>query len=116
MTNFEIFLELEKARKDLKWLKKAFWHVRKHLTSNPEDLNFAEKQLEEIKKMHDETQEKIKRLNNARWQMLQRQQMSQVYYVDPCINLELAYDCSTGTISINGEKIPDQTWINNDKI
>ena len=65
MSNLDILIQLTKAQKDLRWLKESFWNVRRHLTNNPDDLENAEKQLIEIKTMHDETERKIKELNNA---------------------------------------------------
>ena len=111
MSNLDNLLQLTKAQKELRWLKKAFWNVRQHLTKNPEDLEFAEKQLIEIKTMHDETERKIKELNNVITlnspifkpsNPAEYRQPSLGRYVDPCITLDVAYDCSTGTLSVNG--------------
>ena len=110
MSNLDNLLQLTKAQKELRWLKKAFWNVRQHLTKNPHDIEFAEKQLIEIKTIHDETEQKIKELQNAlvlnnsvfgRQNEVDRQ-LAQVRYVDPCITLDVAYDCSRGTLSVNG--------------
>ena len=110
MSNLDNLLQLTKAQKDLRWLKKAFWNVRRHLTKNPDDLEFAEKQLIEIKTMHDETERKIKELNNAlvsknsvfgRREPAEHRQPIQSRYVDPCISLDVAYDCSTGSLTID---------------
>ena len=111
MNNLDNLLQLTKAQKDLRWLKKAFWNVRRHLTNNPDDLQNAERQLIEIKAMHDETERKIKELNYAlvsksavfgRHQPAEHRHSTQVRYVDPCITLDVAYDCSSGTLSVNG--------------
>ena len=110
MSNLDNLLQLTKAQKDLRWLKKAFWNVRRHLTNNPNDLEFAEKQLVEIKTMHDETERKIKELQNAlvsKSSVFGRHEPAehspiQGRYVDPCITLDVAYDCSSGTLSFNG--------------
>ena len=110
MSNLDILLQITKAQKDLRWLKKAFWNVRRHLTNNPDDLEFAEKQLIEIKTMHDETERKIKELNYAlvsKSAVFGRHEPAehstiQSRYVDPCITLDVAYNCSSGTLSVNG--------------
>lgn len=107
MSNLDNLLQLTKAQKDLRWLKKAFWNVRRHLTNNPDDLEFAEKQLVEIKTMHDETECKIKELNNAIvlngpvFKPAEHKQRFSGPYVDPCIALDVAYDCSTGSLTID---------------
>jgi len=110
MSNLDNLLQLTKAQKDLRWLKKAFWNVRRHLTNNPHDLEFAEKQLIEIKTMHEETERKIKQLNNAITlnspvfkpsKPAEHKQRFSGPYVDPCTPLDLSYDCSTGSITID---------------
>lgn len=111
MSNLDNLLQLTKAQKDLRWLKKAFWNVRRHLTNNPNDLENAERQLIEIKTMHDETEHKIKELHNAivlnssifgRHKPAEHRHAPQRRYVDSCISLDVEYDCSTGTLSVNG--------------
>ena len=110
MSNLNILLQITKAQKDLRWLKKAFWNVRQHLTDNPDDLENAEHQLIEIKTMHDETERKIKELNNAITlnspvfkpsKPAEHRQRFIGPYIDPCTPLDLSYDCSTGSITIN---------------
>tara|TARA_Y100001938_G_scaffold141535_1_gene211468 strand:- start:136 stop:513 length:378 start_codon:yes stop_codon:yes gene_type:complete len=110
MNNLDNLLQLTKAQKDLRWLKKAFWNVRRHLTNNPDDLQNAERQLIEIKTMHDETERKIKELNNAITlnspifkpsKPAEHRQRFSGPYVDLCTPLDLSYDCSTGSITIN---------------
>lgn len=110
MSNLDILLQITKAQKDLRWLKKAFWNVRRHLTNNPDDLEFAEHQLIEIKTMHDETERKIKELNNAITlnspvfkpsKPAEHRHPIHSRYVDPCTPLDLSYDCSSGSITID---------------
>ncbi len=120
MNIFEYTKQIKKAESDLQWLKSAFWKVREHLTNNPEDIANLEKQLIEIKTLHDTTEDKIKELHNKRsiemsiiadkrrQEIREAQQKtfstghSHSKYVDPCITHDLAYDRVTGMISLNG--------------
>ena len=118
MNNYEYLQQIRKAESDLRWCKKAFWNVRRHLTNNPDDLENAEHQLIQIKTLHDETERKIKELNNAlvlNSSVFARReptrQQAQGRYVDPCINLDVSYDSSAGTLIVNGSDyciIPDR--------
>ena len=57
--------------------------------------------------MHDETECKIKELNNAIvlngpvFKPAEHKQRFSGPYVDPCIALDVAYDCSTGSLTID---------------
>jgi len=116
MSNLDNLLQLTKAQKDLRRLKKAFWNVRRHLTNNPNDLQNSERQLIEIKAMHDETERKIKELNYAlvsKNSVFGRREPAehstiQSRYVDPCDRFSVryahsvvAYDSSTGKVSVD---------------
>lgn len=122
MNNYEYLQQIRKAEADLRYLKRAFWNVRRHLTNNPDDLENAEHQLIEIKTLHDKTERKIKELNKEYDNALvlnsfvfarrePTRQPAQRRYIDPCINLDVLYDSSAGTLIVNGNDyciIPDR--------